>query len=121
MVRRDEIDAAVEHFSPEHGVLVGMTQRRRALGGDADGIEILLREKQVVRTRLHRHVHAARASFGRFRDAAAGADMHDVKLRAGLPREIDGARDRVDLGLDRARREKILRGRSGHASRRAFA
>ena len=102
-----EIDSAVEHFAPQHGVLVGMTQRRRALGGDADAFEIVLREKQVVRTCLHRHVHAARAPFGRFRDAAAGADVHDVKLRAGLAREIDRARDRVELGLDRPRREEI--------------
>ncbi len=70
-------------------------------------VEVVLGEKQIVRAGLDRHVHAARASFRCLRDAAAGADVHDVKLRAGLSGEIDGARDRLDLGLDRARREKI--------------
>ena len=121
MIRRNQIDPAIEHFAPEHrparrdGAAEAHTWRRRRW------FEIVLREKQIVRAGLHRHVHAARAPFGCFRDAAAGADVHDVKLRAGLSREIDGARNRVELGLDRTRCEKILRGSVRSYSRPAFA
>ena len=107
VIRGDDIDLAVEHFAPQLRVLVRIAQRRRALGGDAELLEIVLGEKQIVRTGFDRHVDAARARFGGHRDAAARADVNDVQLRAGLAGDIDGARDRLELGLDRARGEEV--------------
>src|SRR5687768_10668401 len=124
MIGGNKVDAAIEHLAPQHGVLVWMPQRRRALRGDANSVEIVLREKQVVRTGFHRYINTACAPFSSFRDAASGADVHDMQLRTGLTSEIDGARNRVELGLHGARREKIGRGRSRggrQCSRNLFA
>ena len=52
--------SAVHSASP----LVSRPQRRRALGDDAEPLEILVGEEQVVRTGLDRHIDAAGPRLG---------------------------------------------------------
>ena len=86
------------------------TQRRRALGDDAEPLDILVGEEQIVRTGFDRHVDAPRPRLGRHRDAAAGADVDDVQAGAGFLREQERTLDRLELGDDRPRVEEGPRG-----------
>ena len=62
-------------------------------------------------------VRAQRARLGGKRDGAAGADVHQMKGRAGGSGDVEHAYDSLDLGCDGARREKIVRARPGHRGR----
>ena len=81
-------------------MLGGAAQRRCALGDDAEPLEIVFCKKQIMWAGLNRDIRPLRTALERFHHTAAGADMHNVQLRTGLARDLDGATNRVDLRLD---------------------
>src|SRR5262245_60832711 len=102
MIRGDQRQRAVGEVAPEGIPLARRADGRRALGERADALDILLREDEVMWAGLAAHVHTIRLSLGDQRDPTPRADMYDVQAAARLPREEDGACDRLQLCDGRA-------------------
>src|ERR1051326_3756223 len=75
-------------------------KRRRTLGDRAELLHVLVREHQVMRTRLASHIDSFRSCLRHKGDARSTAHMNDVESTTGFRRNIDRATNRFELGSD---------------------
>ena len=106
MIRGDDVDVAAREVGPQRLTISRGSQRWRALRDDAETLEVLLGEKQIMRAGLDRHIHAMCPRLGGHGHAATGADMNDVESHAGLASEQRGTVNGLDLGDGGTRFEK---------------
>ena len=87
MIRGHDIDRAAKKLIPQALAFGRVTQRWSALSGRAEALKVFFGEEQIVGAGFDGDIRAAGARLQRRRDAAAGAHVDNVQLRAGLPRE----------------------------------
>ena len=125
MIRRDDIHVTAHQLVPQRLLLVGATQRGRALGHRPEAFHVVFSEIEIVGAGLDGHVHAVCSRLGRHRDAAAGADVDNMQPGVRLLRQQQRALDRLELGEDRARVQECARGPRrdslGQPARQVFA
>ena len=98
VVRCDHRQRSLGERVPERLALAARAQRRRALRDVAEGLGILVGQRQVVRARLTADVDAPGTGGGHERDPAAGRDVNHVQRAAAPLRKLDRACDRLKLG-----------------------
>ncbi len=94
VVGRQHIDEAGIERTPKRRVVTGLADRRIASKHAAFFGNVVIGQKQILRTGLGRDVEAAGARGGDMRQGIGGALMRDVQAHAGRFRERDGPRDR---------------------------
>ena len=103
VIRRHEVDLSLEQRAPQAVAVTGVADRRRALERRALRREIVVIERQVVRTGLDGNVGAHIARRADRPERFDRRDMHDVDARTGFPRGRARGSHRPDLDERRPR------------------
>src|SRR5438132_740330 len=103
VIRRHEVDLSLEQRAPQAVAVTGVADRRRALERCALRREIVVIERQVVRTGLDGNVGAHVARRADRPERLDRRDMHDVDARTGFPRGRARGSHRPDLDERRPR------------------
>src|SRR5882762_4343500 len=107
MVRHDHGQPAIAQHPPEPFAVEGGAERRGALCDPAEALYVVLDIKKVMRASLAADVDATVLSLVDQLRPSGCADVHDVEPAPDVACDLDGLRDRFQLGIRRPRPDEV--------------